>query len=282
MYPANYFSMFPAFPRGHKVFVAMSFASQFDKRWNNVIVPAIGRMEIDGKPLEPYRVDVRKVSDSILTEILTGISQARLVFADITTEGRLGDIPIRNGNVMYEVGIAHSVRLPEEVLLFRSDSDPLLFDVANIRVNRYSPDSDFAEAISVVGISIMQSLQEVDLKKNLAVISAADSLDYSSWLVLAQAATETIAPPQMRTMGQALGNAARVAAIQRLLDINALSTSYSQLSPDIIKKQIDQPGELLLTYRITPFGKAVLEHVANKMGFLAPEVRQMIEKSLET
>lgn len=38
---------------------------------------------------------------------------------------------------MYEIGLAHAIRHPEEVLIIRSDADPLLFDVANIRVHRY-------------------------------------------------------------------------------------------------------------------------------------------------
>ena len=41
MYPANYYALFPAFPRVSSVFVAMSFDSRFVPRWENVIKPAI-------------------------------------------------------------------------------------------------------------------------------------------------------------------------------------------------------------------------------------------------
>ena len=47
-----------------------------------------------------------------------------------------------NANVLYEVGLAHALRAPEQVLLFRSDADPLLFDVSGIRVHTYDPDGD--------------------------------------------------------------------------------------------------------------------------------------------
>jgi len=53
-----------------------------------------------------------------------------------------GDRAFRNENVLYEVGIAHSSRLPEEVIFFRSDNDKLLVDLANIRINSYDPDGD--------------------------------------------------------------------------------------------------------------------------------------------
>jgi len=69
---------------------------------------------------------------------------------------------------MYEVGLAHALRLPEEVILFRSDSDPLLFDVANVRVNWYDPDGNPEEARRKVADIIIEALKEVDLKKNLA------------------------------------------------------------------------------------------------------------------
>jgi len=135
MYPASLFDLFPPFPREEKVFIAMSFDPRFDHRWRDVIAPAIRNVLVHGTPLEPVRVDMRRVSDSILTEILTGITNSRLIFADVTTIGAVDGRPVRNGNVLYEVGIAHAVRLAEEVILFRSDNDPLLFDMANVRVN---------------------------------------------------------------------------------------------------------------------------------------------------
>jgi DNA-binding PadR family transcriptional regulator len=36
----------------------------------------------------------------------------------------------------------------------------------------------------------------------------------------------------------------------------------------------------MLNYRITPFGKALVEHVVNRMGFLSPEIREIFEKLL--
>src|SRR4051794_20297466 len=98
MYPAQFFSLFPAFPRTDKVFVAMSFDQAFETRWDKVIDPAIRRVRADGKPLQPLRVDVRKVSDSILTDILDGLSSSRFVLADLTSISEIDGKAVRNGN----------------------------------------------------------------------------------------------------------------------------------------------------------------------------------------
>ena len=116
MYPSHFLQLFPAFPRSRRVFVAMSFDERFRPRWEDVVAPGIRAVEINGAPLEPFRVDARHVSDSILTEILESIAGARLIFGDITTIGVLDSVPVRTANVMYELGIAHACRLPEEVL----------------------------------------------------------------------------------------------------------------------------------------------------------------------
>lgn len=278
MYPLHYFGLFPPFPRRDAVFVAMSFDSAFDFRWNRVISKAISRIEANGRLLEPLRVDTRKVGDSILTEILSGIAECRLVFADISTVGRVGDMPIRNGNVMYEIGLAHATRLPEEVLLFRSDGDRLPFDTANVRVNTYSPDDAPEEAQNRLAEAILAALQEIDIRKGLAVRKAAESLDYPSWWALAQSqADSTIPHPPAQTMGQAVGNAARASAIRSLLDMGAIRTKYLRVTPEMLEKE-DEPSTNLVRYECTEFGKAVLEEGMNRMGLFLPEVQKKLQE----
>lgn len=279
MYPANLFDLFPPFPREEKVFVAMSFDPRFDDRRREVITPAICNVLVNGTPLEPVRVDMRQVSDSILTEILTGITNSRLVFADVTTIGVADGKPIRNGNVMYEVGIAHATRLPEEVILFRSDNDPLLFDMANVRVNSYQPDQSPEEARWKVSDTIVAAVKEIDLRKHLAVKKAAESLDFPSWWALAEVQSqEGIAHPEMRTMGQALGNASRANAISRLLDLGAIKTTYLNVTPELFAKIADSSDAPILKYQCTEFGKAVFQEGIARMGLFSPEMKEILEK----
>ena len=254
----------------------------FNKRWESVIAPAIKRVERNNVSLEPFRVDIRRVSDSILTEILTGISRSLVIFADVTSIGKIENKSMRNGNVMYEIGLAHAIRLPEEVILFRSDNDDLLFDVANVRVNTYDPDDDPKNAIKMIGATIVEAIKEVDLKKHLSVNAAAESLDYSCWDVLLQAAMNgEIHPPPMKTMGQALGNARRISAISRLLELGALKTNYLQITPEILAETKDQSAEKMVKYQLTQFGSALIEHIGSEMGMSSLEVKKNIEKFIE-
>jgi len=260
----------------------MSFDEKFRARWENVIRPAVSRIERGGKRLEAFRVDARKISDSILTEILSGISTARLVLADVSAIEKVADKPIRNGNVMYEIGIAHAARLPEEVLLFRSDDDPLLFDMANVRVNRYDPDNNPIDAIEAVADSVSSALKEIDLRKSLAVSAAVNSLDFPSWWLLAQTAqTPRIEHPPNRTMRDALGNAQRVDAIHRLLDVGAIRASFLRIDPETFETLKGDTDTSLMSYEVTEFGNAVFFEGIRRMGIDNPEMAKVLERELQ-
>jgi len=102
-----------------QVFVAMNFGPAYLDRFTNVIAPAVAGVELGKRPLTAVRVDNSKTGESILTEIIDGIAHSQLVLADVSTAGRdsvTGDA-YRNGNVMYEVGIALACRQPAEVIL---------------------------------------------------------------------------------------------------------------------------------------------------------------------
>ncbi len=65
MYPKTFLDLFPAFPRNNRVFVAMPFVSAFDARWEGVLEPGIRSVSHENTGLEPFRVDMRKISDSV-------------------------------------------------------------------------------------------------------------------------------------------------------------------------------------------------------------------------
>jgi hypothetical protein len=117
-----------------QAFVAMSFEGRFEERYHTVIKPAIEGEAILGSTLRAYRVDNSKTGDSILSEIVDGIAHSRLVLADVSVidEGRYTQVPMRNGNVMYEVGVALACRNPSDVLLVRDDAKAFIFDVSTI------------------------------------------------------------------------------------------------------------------------------------------------------
>jgi hypothetical protein len=134
MHPNTYLKSYWRKKYKNQVFVAMSFAERFNKRFENVIKPAIEDAPINGVNLKAYRVDISRSGDSILSEIADGIAHSYLVLADVSTidVGKYADKPMRNSNVLYEVGMALACRSPEEVLLVRDDKDSMLFDTSTI------------------------------------------------------------------------------------------------------------------------------------------------------
>jgi hypothetical protein len=265
MYPHNFFTLFPPFPRENIVFVAMSFDSKFDKRWEDLIIPAIRSTTYDGKPLKQCRVDISIASDSIITDILNGIGNCYLFFADLTSIGYLEEKgeerkAIRNGNVMYEVGIAQSTRLPEEVILFRSDDDPLLFDVANVRVNYYNPDENPLEAKTKVEKALSSAIKEINLQKHFSVIRTVDALDITSCTFIVKSFTNQgqIPIPEVKKE--------HAISIQRLLELGIIKTQFIELTPEMGTMTKD---EEIVSYNITPFGAEAFKEIIMRMNLIS-------------
>ena len=118
-----------------EVFVAMSFHEMYEERYQKVIKPAIEEITLPGGvKLNANRVDTSKSGDSILTDIMDGVAHSQFILADVSTMGcdSKTNYAYRNGNVMYEVGLALACRQPCDVLLIRDDHDSFLFDVSTI------------------------------------------------------------------------------------------------------------------------------------------------------
>ena len=273
MYAQNYFSLFPPFPRNNNVFVAISFDDRFKSRWENVIKPAFEE-QINGVLLKPYRVDLSNISDSILTDILEGIRSSRIILGDITTIGEIGGIPVCNNNVMYEIGIAQSIRLPEEVVLFSSDKYEgdlkIPFDLSHIRVNPYDPDENSEKASKHLRKIIIECLSKIDQNKSLFVKHAAERLDYDCWLCLfitGASLTKTVDQPVIRTHRDEMNYTSKLKAISRLLELGMLTAQSIRLDSNIIELSI-LDVEKVYKYRMTPFGEVVFEYAKKNISFL--------------
>lgn len=277
MYPNTYFGLFPPFPRDLSAFVAMSFDKRFDARWKNVIRPALSNILLNDMPLEPHRVDLTNAGDSILTEILDHISRCRVFVADITALDQLKKRAIRNQNVFYEIGLAHAIRLPEEVLLFRSDNFDLAFDISTVRVHHYDPDGNPEEAQKLLANIVANSLRELDLKRNLAIRHAAERLDYQSWMLLLDIQLQNgVTSPPLQTMGDVLAAGARLDSIARLLDIGAIQAEFIKFTHDNFPSDLNGPGEKIIRYVSSPFGKVLFDYTIEKSGFTDPMVRKKL------
>jgi hypothetical protein len=134
MYPNLFLRTFWKTDLRSQIFVAMSFAEVYERRFREVIGPAIEAVQVNGFQLKPLRIDLSKTGDSILTDIMDGIAHSEMFLADISSVGYDSKTaePYRNGNVMYEIGLAVACRQPAEILLIRDDRHKCLFDVSTI------------------------------------------------------------------------------------------------------------------------------------------------------
>jgi hypothetical protein len=278
MHPHTFYSTLFEQKKRDEVFVIMSFASEFDDRWLRIIEPCI-REDLG---LNANRVDYNESGESIIHDILDGIAHARIVLADITSSSmtdQQGQVwPQRNGNVMWELGIAHVMRVPDEVIVIRSDNDPSIFDLTQFRAFSYNPRNVAASRRMLKEIAT-DRIRAVEQVASDHVKRCASSLDYSGWSVLTAAnIAQGIDPPVIKTMGQVMGNMSTIPAIARLLDMGALTTSFASLTPEAIQSMGDEPAEKLMKYQITPFGEAVLRYCAEKMGVFSLEMQPLLQR----
>lgn len=204
-----------------EVFVAMSFAEDLQSRFSDVIKPAIEAVEYRGARLLAKRVDLSKSGDSILTDIADGISHSVLVLADVSVVGYDAKTSqsYRNGNVMYEVGLALACRQSAEVLLVRDDRDRFLFDVSTVP-HMHVDFSDAEAAKAALAEEIAMRLREVDRVQDARVRLAAASLTAGERQVLAAFKDYELG----KTFWLKKETLAAIAALARLLDKQLIRT----------------------------------------------------------
>jgi len=114
-----------------RAFVLMPFDSEFDAIYEQLIRPAL-----EDAGYEVTRADSFFDQQNILRNIVRGISTAKLIVADLTTV---------NGNVMYELGLAHGLQIPTVLLAQSLDEVP--FDLRSYRIVPYSTRFDAVNAL---------------------------------------------------------------------------------------------------------------------------------------
>src|SRR5690606_3928482 len=124
MYPRDFFDVYDLSENSDTCFVAMPFATKYNKVWLELLKPAITQAG-----LKPVRTDENLPSSSIPMEILSGIAEATLVIADLTSG---------NPNVFYELGLAHAVKRSTQVVLITQEVKKVPFDLRGMRCYEYS------------------------------------------------------------------------------------------------------------------------------------------------
>ena len=257
MHPQTFLSTFWRLELLPQVFVAMSFAPQYQSRFDRVIEPSIHAISVGGVPLTPRRVDISKNGDSILTEISDGIAHARLILADVSSIGKdsVSGRAYRNANVLYEVGLALACRHPSEVLLVRDDQDEFLFDVSTVPHKKIDF-TDVEAAKAALTEELRGRLREQDFHRDARVQVAIASLSAEEVLLLHQMREYTAATVwarEVKGIANWYGD-----AVQRLLDkqLVRLAGEFDESKP---------------AFQFTPLGAIVHGHVNSGLTkFKAP------------
>ena len=245
MYPREYFDTYWRGDLKNEVFVIMSFAQEFQPAWEHAIRPAI-QDDTQGKPFA-HRVDATTLAGSIITEILEGIAHAKLIFADISVcqSGRWKGQ--RNGNAMYELGLAHALRRAEELVVVRSDREEINFDIAAIKVQDYGRE-DLRAARQRFARLLNDGLGQIDQVKHLKVTQAFESLDADCLaLMMREGANDPFDINYPQTMRQVMDQIAvgEKDAVRHLLSLGMIRFNASRSASRY-------------AYHWTDFGKAVL------------------------
>lgn len=268
----------------------MSFRQRFRSRYEDVIAPAIESFTLDGSPLQPHRVDETILSDSILAEIVSGITNDLLVFVDVTTLEYSNDYPVRNANVLYELGMAHAWRAPEQVLVFRSDEDPLPFDCAGIRIRSYHPDENPVAAEAKVQEAIENATSVTHLVDRALVKQTAGSIDMIAWHILWLLMGLPPISPQIKGPLDIMRNSLLQPAVHRMLDLGVIEVRYERIfGPEKENDDLGgRPTEDIKDYTVTPLGNNVFLHIVREIGMADsvaatdPETARLLERLSET
>ena len=189
MHPNTFLRTFWRAELRPEVFVAMSFDPIYTDRYTSIIERAITAITYRGQKLSASRVDLSQSGDSILTDIIDGIAHSVMVLADVSTVGNdsKSGRPYRNGNVMYEVGLALASRHASEVLLIREDKAPFLFDVSTVP-HMHIDFADATAARTALSQELVARLKEIDHIHDARLAVAVASLTSQERQVLAGAA----------------------------------------------------------------------------------------------
>lgn len=180
MYPREFLDAYWRGDLRKEVFVAMPFGGVSARVFHEAIKPAIEEDLDGGCAYSANRVDTaHTISECIHTGILDGIAHATLIFADISVMRQGPWKGQRNGNVMFELGIAQTIRPATDLVVVRSDRKAINFDINHIRTHSYVA-SALGEARGKFAFLLQEGLRHRETMQRLRIGMARDRLDVDS------------------------------------------------------------------------------------------------------
>lgn len=214
------------------VFVLMPFDDDFDDVFEDLI----------RRPLETIGYQVRRADSlfnqqQILKDVVKGIADATIVIADVTG---------LNGNVLYELGLAHA--MGKRTVMITQRLDELPFDLRPYRANEYSTRFNKADELRRLLSDIGRAVAE-------------GSADFSN-------PVQDFAP-------HALGVQAQVTVAPQIP-----GRAVEEVKPDVERGPDDEPGMLEYTVSIDRHGAGVVQAVT-QIGELTEDIGNRFREHTE-
>lgn len=230
MYPKKFWNDFRLPKWSNKIFVGIWFDdNNVVKRYDNII-----KKTIDQTVLQPYFIKDLITGDAIQVDIMRGIIECKLALFDISPMDSKGKN--RNSNVMYELGLAHSWRNKEEVIIIRDDNGDLPFNIQSLGVMHYNS-TDAKQAIKKIKGIINFRLQEIGKIQKSMVRKAAESLTIEAHQVLMSSKGKIFIIPEAEVSHYifTLPLLLSLGLIEMLTDIKGFGYHPTQLGREVIQ-----------------------------------------------
>jgi len=153
------------------LYVFMSFSELYNQKFD-----LIKEVAKDHFRERADRADCSEGSNVIMTDVMNGIANSKMLLFDLSDDSKHDQNCKEKTcqNVLYELGIAHSIREPEDIILIRKKSDiKVPFDIFDVRRDQYEGELD----PSWLKEKIERALKNQEWHKSKRVVAAIKSLD---------------------------------------------------------------------------------------------------------
>lgn len=243
MYPKHFFERFWESEQKNQLFVGLPF----DEKVNNtfkVIDETAKKLGFE----KAFRVGLETEANSINDRIFDAIANSKMLVFDLSDDTRTKEI---NHNVIYELGIANTIREPFDIVLIRKNSEnktKLPFDIQGLNINFFEGEvtEEFIKNI------IDSAMKNQEWHKSKRVRVAAESLDENGLSLINEIGRRPKGFNHFNSLGLDYNSKM---SVLRLVDLGILKFAWA-IWPE--EKGYEY------AYHWTPFGYEVMRHIGLK------------------
>jgi len=242
MYPKHFFERFWESEQKNQIFVGTAFDTNLDARFS-VIDLVAKELGLD----KAFRVGLDKEANSINDKIFDAIANSKMLIFDISDDSRKGHI---NENVIYELGIAHAIREPSDIVIIKKKTDQkceLPFDIQGININFFDNDLKNEDLKKI----IKSAMENQEWHKSKRVRVAAESLDENGLMLMNSIGRRPIG---FNHFNSSSFDYNIKTSVLRLVDLGIVRFAWA----------VEKKGWVEWAYHWTPFGYEVMKSMGLK------------------